>query len=395
MNIHMNNRRYQCLALSILVMSAACVDEERADDAAPDEEMELIESGLSSDASGDVDAGSVDMQEASYMVGASLERVLSDGDAQMLLGADDTLIERLSPACYTKDEIDTWTLEFDFEDCDDTNGHVLVNRIESGLVVVTFESDFTINDISVVGSLAFERVTTERVTYAMYNSDGEGVRGPAIVVTNPGEEGAKNVFVEGTTTLAALDAEFVLWADGMGQDATSTHEFVLGGDNLTQMNGTEPPLTALTWDLPRRNCECPTDGRMFFQATKILIDGVTVDLDNFERVSNQSDDFPEFSIPLDLSVIGNATIDVVGCGEFAVDFDAGIDVSVDIPRGEILTAAATACSNGTLDGVVCDGLDGRIRNRVASRVNVTIPDLQQDEAARRSLGDRFDRSICY
>ena len=377
------------LCLTVSAILCACAEDDT--DTQGTEDV-IGGSAAALEVSGEVTEGDAEAQQVSSLVGASIERVFLDAEAQRLLEVTDSL-KRDPQDCYSREEIEDDKYRYDFDDCDNTEGLLYIEKLESGLVVATFDSTFMINQVGIVGSLTFDG--QGRLVYEIYNSTPQGGHGAALVVTDNIEDTTSDVTVDGKAAIAILDSELSVWGTGTSNDGTTVTSFSLG---YTTSSGpaTDAPATALTWDLPRRNCDCPNDGVIWYQQSKLLVDGVTVDLDDFERNPDGEDDYPEFNVPIDLEVSGALTLDVTGCGTFEADFNAGIDVSIDLERGDLVAGKNLACGgdNQVLSDEACNAIGRLLDRQLDIDINVSIPDTRLDDLARARLDERFDRSIC-
>ena len=365
----------------------SCVQDDPADAA----DAELTGNGQAIEVSGEVADEDVEAQQVSALIGASIERVFLDAEAQRLLDVADSL-KRDPQNCYSREEISDDEYRYDFDDCDNTDGIMIVEKLESGVVVATFQSTFSINQVGIVGSLAFDG--QGRLSYQIYHCDGEGQPGTPLVVTDLVDDVASDVTVDGRAAVTIIDAELAVWGVGTSDDGTTRSNFSLGSSSSTATS--TQPATALTWDLPRRDCDCPGDGIIWYERSRLLVDGVTVDLDDFERNPDGEDDYPEYNVPINLTVAGALTLDVTGCGYFEADFDADIDVSVDLERPDLVTGLQAACGQNLLSDDACDRIESFLnKDRNANiEINVSIPDTRLDDLAHSRLEARFDRSIC-
>lgn len=353
---------------------------------------ELVGSADTEEATGDVSSLTAETQAVGALLGASIERVFLDTEALLLLGITETN-KRANQDCYEREDVGALEYRYDFDDCPNTDGHMTVKQIPVGLVVATFEGDFTINQVGIVGSLALEREGVVRTAYTVTDSEVDGEGRSPLVVTDLVAETSSDVTVDGHVEASLLGGELAIWGAGVSDDGTTETSFLFGASS-SNASSSDQPATALVWDLPRRDCDCPNDGTMWYEATTLAVDGVTVDLDDYQRNDDGEDDFAPFEVPIDVSVSGELALNVTGCGTFEADFNADIDVSVDLGRTPLVEGLDIACDRGDLASSACDRIRSYLDRQANIDINVSIPDTRLDDVAREALDARFDRSIC-
>ena len=253
------------------------------------------------------------------------------------------------------------------------------------IAFIVFEDDFAVGTRDVDGILTLTEIAGQTLTYAM--TTGED---PLIVTDDLGKGTEHDVLFTGHIKLDFLDTAWKLWGSGTETNGGKAHGLVLGGTTPGSVSGSTPPINALGWDLPRRSCDCPQSGVLFFE-TKVHVDEVVFDLDKFQK--DTEDDFPSYTFPVSVDATGAATVTFTGCGTFSSDFTADFDVTVNASKTDLRARLDTLCNAGELSQTVCTLVKGGLQ-LLKSKVSIEVKDGQLDDILDGDLRARFDKGIC-
>ena len=332
-------------------------------------------------------------------VGGALGVVLSVDDAVTLLGGQ---AEKDGLTCASTTQQPDDELLITFTDCDHLSGSVTMVRdtdADPTITYVTFENDFAIGDSDIDGVIHITAVDGEILTYAVEAGDGVGEPNSDddIVVTDQ-DDVVTGIFFSGYFKLNVIGTTWSLWGTGTSRKGAAIRTLVLGGVSVGEVSQTAPPSSALIWDLPRRNCDCPVAGTLMYE-TLLPITTATIDFDRFKDPNDGGNDFRSFSVGgLTAEFSGKAVVVFTECGELTATFEAGLDVSVNVGREKIVTRLAELCADGSDSGFT--DAQCRVLNWAAGKIDSTrgldveIPDLQLNGALLDAIDQRFDRGIC-
>ena len=330
--------------------------------------------------------------------GGALGVVLSVDDAVALLGGQ---TEKDGLACASTTQLPDDELQITFTQCDHLAGSVTMMRdtdVDPPITYVTFEDDFAVGARDVDGMVHITAVDGEILTYAVETGNGEGDPDPDDEISVRDEDDVvAGVFFSGHFKLNIIGTSWALWGAGTSRASDVIRSLILGGVTPSAVTGTTQPTSALVWDLPRRNCDCPIAGTLFF-ATVVPIITATIDFDRFKVPSDTENDFRSFSVDgLTAELSGEATDVFTECGELSATFDAGLDVTVNVSRTKLINRLAELCadSDSGFTDLECRALNWAAGKIHAGRgLDVEVPDLQLNGALIDAIDERFDRGIC-
>lgn len=298
----------------------------------------------------------------------------------------------LSPlSCASRTDQGNGAFMLDMSGCDNLTGKILVETDRVGLdrlVMLSFQDDFKQGDDDVDGQLRFLGVTGKSGLFTMRTEDANGQTAPISVTRGPGD--VRDIEFKGYLHLDVTKG-WQMWGTGTAKRGNVSHDRIIGGTTASAVSGTTAPITALTWEFPRRTCECPISGTAKL-GTKLTISSVSLDLDDFQDDAN--DDFPTLTIPVSVDASGSATVTFNGCGVYSHSFTATADVSVDLTGAKIKSVVDSKCASGDLNAQQCDRLTRAINALGSKTITVKLAQKLLDAVAKKTLDADFNPSRC-
>jgi hypothetical protein len=269
--------------------------------------------------------------------------------------------------------LDGTTLNIDYTPCDHADGHVVIDRLEAATWLLSFQEDFEVWGVGMVGNLLLERVDRGEFDVFTAAADGTGAGTTPIVLT-----------WEGRT--ATLEREVLLTGDLL-TSGTMVDRFALAGEGDVRREASAGVLDMglggalgeakdhpLEYPRPTTG-RCPSAGEFHLQGPLAARLAARLQFTVGERVYDLSVNLGSLAIDADVgfTLVGGA-IDAVGIvttGPVIVPDAAVLDA---LAASSLAESVKAAIRQAVADHLVPEVPLGQVQSAVSAAVSTLIAD---------------------